>query len=155
MTPQVTLPRTQDIEAPTIAHRALAAYLATGLEIKLVQLVDSDDRLHRIRLPMAALQPLSEILSELADGNAVKIVPVHAELTTQEAADVLNVSRPYLVMLLETGKLAFYKTGKRRRIRFDDLMTYKQARDEASQSALDNLAAEAQELRMGYEAART
>jgi hypothetical protein len=53
-------------------------------------------------------------------------------------------------MLLETGKLAFYKTGKHRRIRFDDLMTYKQARDEASHSALDNLAAEAQELRMGY-----
>jgi len=155
MTPQVTLPRTQDIEAATIAHRALAAYLATGLETKLVQLVDSDDRLHRIRLPMAALQPLSEILSELADGNAVKFVPVHAELKTQEAADLLNVSRPYLVMLLETGKLAFHKTGKHRRIRFNDLMTYKQLRDEASQSALGNLAAEAQELRMGYEAART
>jgi len=150
MTPQVTLPRTQDIEAATIAHRALAAYLATGLEIKLVQLVDSDDRLHRIRLPMAALQPLSEILSELADGNAVKIVPVHAELTTQKAADVLNVSRPYLVMLLETGKLAFYKTGKHRRIRFDDLMAYKQARDEESQSVLNSLATEAQELRTGY-----
>ena len=151
MTTQVTLPRTQDIEAATTAQRELAAYLATGFETKLVQLVDSNDRSHPIRLPMAALQLLSEILSELADGNAVKVVPVHAELTTQEAADLLNVSRPYLVKLLETGKLAFYKTGKRRRIRFDDLMTYKQARDEASQSALDNLAAEAQELRMGYE----
>ena len=100
---------------------------------------------------MAALQLLREILSELADGNAVKVVPVHAELTTQEAADLLNVSRPYLVKLLETGKLAFHKTGKHRRIRFDDLMSYKQAREENSRLALDALAAEAQELSMGYE----
>ena len=155
MTPQVTLPRTQDIEAATTAQRELAAYLATGFETKLVQLVDSQGRLHSIQLPMAALQLLSEILSELADGNAVKIVPVHAELTTQEAADLLNVSRPYLVKLLETGKLAFHKTGKHRRIHFNDLMAYKQARDEESQSALDNLAADAQELGMGYGAART
>ena len=151
MTTQVTLPRTQDIEAATTAQRALAAYLATGFETKLVQLVDSNDRSHAIRLPMAALQLLREILSELADGNAVKVVPVHAELTTQEAADLLNVSRPYLVKLLETGKLAFHKTGKHRRIRFDDLMSYKQARDENSRQALDALATEAQELSMGYE----
>ena len=150
-TTQVTLPRTQDIEAATTAQRELAAYLATGFETKLVQLVDSNDRSHPIRLPMAALQLLSEILSELADGNAVKVVPVHAELTTQEAADLLNVSRPYLVKLLETGRLAFHKTGKHRRIRFDDLMSYKQARDEKSRQALDALAAEAQELSMGYE----
>jgi excisionase family DNA binding protein len=151
MTTQVTLPRTQDIEAATTAQRELAAYLATGFETKLVQLVDSNDRSHPIRLPVAALQLLSEILSELADGNAVKIVPVHAELTTQEAADLLNVSRPYLVKLLETDKLSFHKTGKHRRIRFDDLMSYKHARDEKNQLALDALAAEAQELRMGYE----
>jgi excisionase family DNA binding protein len=150
MTPQATLPRTQDIEAATIAHRALAAYLATGLETKLVQLVDSHDRADPINLPMAALQLLCESLSELADGNAVKIVPVHAELTTEEAADLLNLSHTYPVKLLETGKLAFHKTGKHRRIRLNDLMTYTQARDEASQSALDNLAAEAQELRLGY-----
>ncbi|HRX80740.1 MAG TPA: helix-turn-helix domain-containing protein [Pirellulaceae bacterium] len=151
MTTQVTLPRTQDIEAATTAQRELAAYLATGFETKVVQLIDSNNRSHPIRVPMAALLLLSEILSELADGNAVKIVPVHAELTTQEAADLLNVSRPYLVKLLETGKLAFHKTGKHRRIRFNDLMSYKQARDEKSQLALDTLTAEAQELRMGYE----
>lgn len=151
MTTQVTLPRTQDIEAATTAQRELAAYLATGFETKLVQLVDSNDRPHPIRLPMAALQLLSEILSELADGNAVKIVPVHAELTTQEAADLLNVSRPHLVKLLETDKLTYHKTGKHRRVRFDDLMAYKKARDEKSKQALDALAAEAQGLRMGYE----
>lgn len=151
MTPQITLPRTQDIEAATTAHRELAAYLATGLEAKLVQLVDSDDRLHRIRLPMSALQLLSEILSEMADGNAVRIVPVHAELTTQEAADLLSVSRPYVVKLLETGKLGFHNMGKHRRIWLKDLMTYKKVRDERSDLAIESLAAEAQELRMGYE----
>jgi excisionase family DNA binding protein len=152
MTPQITLPRTQDIEAATTAHRELAAYLATGLETKLVQLVDSDDRPHPIRLPMSALQLLSEILSELGDGNAVKIVPVRAELTTQEAADLLDVSRPYMVKLLETGKLAYHETGKHRRIRLNDLMAYKQVREERSTHAMESLAVEAQELRMGYEA---
>ncbi len=151
MTPQITLPCTQDIEAATTAHRELAACLAAGLETKLVQLVDSDDRLHRIRLPLAALQLLSGILSNLADGNAVKVVPVRAELTTQEAADLLDVSRPYLVKLLETGKLPFHKTVKRRRIRLNDLMAYKQVREERSTHAMESLAVEAQELRIGYE----
>lgn len=149
MTPQITLPSTQDIEAATTAHRELAAYLAAGLETKLVQLVDSDERLHRIRPPMAALQLLSEVLSELADGNAVKIVPVHAELTTQEAADLLDVSRPYLVKLLETGKLPFQKTGMHRRIQLNDLMAYKQVREERGTQAMESLAVEAQELRIG------
>lgn len=151
MNQHVTLPRSEDIEAATTAQRELAAYLATGLETKLVQLVDANDRSHAIELPATALQLLSDILSELADGNAVKIVPVHAELTTQEAADLLNVSRPHLVKLLENGALAHHKTGKHRRVRFDDLMAYKQARDDKSTQALDRLAAEAQELGLGYE----
>lgn len=151
MNQHVTLPRSQDIEAATTAQRELAAYLATGFETKLVQLVDANDHSHAIQLPATALQLLSDILSELADGNAVKIVPVHAELTTQEAADLLNVSRPHLVKLLESGTLAHHKTGKHRRVRFDDLMAYKQARDDRSTQALDRLAAEAQELGLGYE----
>ncbi|MFX6759798.1 helix-turn-helix domain-containing protein, partial [Acinetobacter baumannii] len=82
-------------------------------------------------------------------GNAVKVVPVHAELTTQEAADLLNVSRPHFVKLLEDGVLAFHRTGKHRRVRFADLMQYKEARERASEQAMAELAQQSQELGMG------
>ncbi|MGH8467310.1 MAG: helix-turn-helix domain-containing protein, partial [Pseudomonas sp.] len=106
---------------------------------------------HAIHLPVAALQLLGDVLAALADGNAVTIVPVHAELTTQQAADLLNVSRPHLVKLLESGKLPFHRTGKHRRVRFNDLMGYKNSRDAESMKILDALTIEAQELGMGYE----
>jgi len=78
-------------------------------------------------------------------------VPSHAELTTQEAADLLNVSRPHLVKLLEEGVLPFHKTGKHRRVLFADLMCYREQREGASHAAMDELAKQAQELRLGYE----
>lgn len=76
---------------------------------------------------------------------------MHPELTTQEAADMLNVSRPHLVKLLEEGVLPFHKTGRHRRVRFADLMVYRDARQKESESAMAELAAQAQQLRMGYE----
>jgi len=76
---------------------------------------------------------------------------VPAELTTQEAADLLNVSRPHLVKLLETNVLPHHKTGKHRRVRFADLMRFKAARDRMSEQAMEALAKQAQELGMGYE----
>jgi len=87
----------------------------------------------------------------LAGGNAVKVVPIRAELTTQEAADLLNVSRPHLVKLLESGVLRFHKAGKHRRVRFSDLMAYKTAQEQGSTAAMEELAAQAQVLQMGYE----
>ena len=82
---------------------------------------------------------------------AVKVVPIHAELTAQEAADMLNVSRPHLVKLLESGALPFHKAGKHRRVRFADLMAFKAERDRASSQAMEELARQDQELRLGYE----
>ena len=72
-------------------------------------------------------------------------------MTTQEAADLLNVSRPHLVKLLEDGVLPFHKTGKHRRVRFADLMLFKGQRDHASEQAMEELTKQAQALRMGYE----
>jgi excisionase family DNA binding protein len=114
-------------------------------------LVDETQHREVVELPTFALRLLGEILSELALGNAVKVVPIHAELTTQEGADMLNVSRPHLVKLLDNGALPHTKTGRHRRIKFADLMTYKEQRDLASRNAMDELAAQAQELGMGYE----
>jgi excisionase family DNA binding protein len=149
--PRTTLPAESEMEAAMRGQRDLAAYLRTHIDTQRIQILDEKDEAHQIELPTTALRLLLDILAELAAGNAVQVVPVHAELTTQEAADLLNVSRPYLVKLLEDGKLPFHKTGKHRRIRFSDLMAYKAARDAQSERLMDELVREAQALGMGYE----
>ncbi|WP_334030368.1 helix-turn-helix domain-containing protein [Burkholderia orbicola] len=145
------LPVEREVQAAVEGQRALAAYLATRTEIQRIQIFDDDNLAHQVELPTSALRLLVDILAELADGNAVKVVPVHAELTTQEAADLLNVSRPHLIKLLESKALPYHKTGKHRRVRFSDLMRYKTEREQASASAMEELSRQAQEFGMGYE----
>lgn len=147
----VSLPVEREVQAAQEGQRALAAFLATRLETQQIQIFDDKNQAHRVELPTSALRLLVDILAELAEGNAVKVVPVHAELTTQEAADMLNVSRPHLVKLLEEGALPFHRAGKHRRVRFAELMQFKAQRDQASEDAMAALAKQAQELGMGYE----
>ena len=103
-----------------------------------------------ITIPTSILPQLTEILSHIAQGDRVKIVPIKQELSTTEAASILNVSRPYLVELLESGKIPFRKVGVRRRILSQDLIAYKKHIDTQRNSTLVQLTAQAQELNMGY-----
>lgn len=103
-----------------------------------------------VELPVAALQLFARVLEEMARGNVVTLTPIHAELTTQEAADLLNVSRPYLCKLLDGGQLPHRKVGRHRRVRYTDLMAYKRREDAQRERALEELTAQAQELGMGY-----
>jgi excisionase family DNA binding protein len=148
---EASLPVAREVAAATQGQRQLAAFLSTQSDTQRIQIFDEKNEAHAVELPTSALRLLVDILSELADGNAVKVVPIHAELTTQEAADLLNVSRPHLVKLLETGALPFHKAGKHRRVRFADLMAYKAAQEKRSAEALQELADQAQALQMGYE----
>ncbi|CRM86267.1 helix-turn-helix domain-containing protein [Pseudomonas edaphica] len=149
--PKTILPLEKEVEAAVQGQRELASLLSTKFETQRIDIFDKEDKPHTLVLPTSALRLLVDILGELAIGNAVKVVPVHAELTSQEAADLLNVSRPHLVKMLEEGAIPFTKTGRHRRIRFSDLMAFKQRRDEESQEAMEALAQQAQALGMGYD----
>jgi excisionase family DNA binding protein len=140
-------------EADALLARESSRLLAThpiGKKASVrIQLLD-DDEAEALSVPASALRLFLHLLTEMSRGNAVTLIPTHAELTTQQAADLLNVSRPYMVKLLDEGKLPCRTVGKFRRVRFDDLMAYKRKDDDARAKVLDQLTAEAQELGMGY-----
>lgn len=113
-----------------------------------IRLQENDEA---VTIPRKALELLRFILSSMAEGKAVSLIPSDSDLTTQQAADMLNVSRPHLVKLLEKGALPFQKVGSHRRIQLEDLLRYEQQQAEQRQQHLQFLAQQAQELNLGYE----
>jgi excisionase family DNA binding protein len=115
--------------------RQLAPHLGSQRGLRM-QILEDDQPRETVAIPAAALRLLADMLTEMADGNAVTLIPIHAELTTQRAADFLNVSRPYLVSLLERGEIPYRKVGTHRRILFRDLLEYRRKSDAAREGAL-------------------
>jgi excisionase family DNA binding protein len=108
------------------------------------QLVGPDGQ--ATELPAEIYKLLVTVIDHLKAGNGVSIVPVHAELTTVEAAELLGVSRPHLIKQLETGAIPFRKVGSHRRVRLADLLAYRDRQDAEAQAALDELTRQAEEL---------
>ena len=145
------LPTTDEVTLAQESGRALSAVLQTRAETQQIEILDDKGAAHAVRLPVSALRLLVDVLTEIGEGNAVSIIPIHAELTTQEAADMLNISRPFLVQLLERGEIPFHKIGTHRRVRYQDVIAYKERIDAERRKTLEALAEQAQTLNMGYE----
>jgi excisionase family DNA binding protein len=109
-----------------------------------------DESEETVAIPASAFRLLHDILTEMAKGNGVTLVPVHSELTTEQAADILNVSQPFLVRLLDEGRIPCVKIGAHRQIQLQDLIEYKRHTEQERLKVLEELAAQAQELDMGY-----
>lgn len=103
-----------------------------------------------VTLPAQAFDLLMRVLAHLANGDAVTILPVHTEITTQQAADMLNVSRPHVIKLLDEGKIPFRKVGTHRRVPLRELLEFKRKDDAERRAIADELTAEAQRLGLGY-----
>jgi excisionase family DNA binding protein len=146
------LPTKEEAILAKNSSKKLDAYIDKVSPVQKIAFIkdDTNTESEAIAIPKEAVRLLIDILKQMAQGNAVTLIPIHAELTTQEAADILNVSRPYLVDLLESGKIPFRKVGTRRRVLYQDLMDYKERIDTKRMQTLEELAAQAQELDMGY-----
>ncbi len=103
-----------------------------------------------VKIPKIALDMLVQILSNMAEGKSITIIPSDAEISTQQAAEMLNVSRPHLVKLLEEGEITFRKVGSHRRIFLKDLLHYERSLKDQRRKSLEKLSQQAQELKYGY-----
>jgi excisionase family DNA binding protein len=129
-----------DLERETANQlRRLLALQASGAAN--LRLSDDEGKVAEITLTPAISKLLIDVLRPISRGDAVTLVPVMQMLTTQQAADILNVSRPFLVGLLEKGAIPFEAVGRHRRIKADDLFAYKADRDRRRSEALSELSA--------------
>jgi len=140
------IPSDEEVAQAREAGRQLARLLPEGQ--RPLRLVTEDNRHEMISIPPGAVRLFLDVLTQLGQGRAVTILPEKAELTTQDVADYLNVSRPYVVKLIESGRLPARLVGTRRRVAFDDLLKFDQEDRKARRAALDELARIDQELKL-------
>lgn len=145
--PETVSPTEADSRLAVESSRRLSRILGRQRKSLKVRVEQDEDA---IAIPMSAFRLLADILTEMGKGNAVTLIPINAELTTQQAADILNVSRPFLIEQLEKGIIPFRRVGTHRRILFRDLMSYKQAIDQNRLRALEQLSALDQKHGLGY-----
>ena len=131
-------PTREEREIALAAMEAIANTATTGGALRL-------DRA-AVELPPAIGQMVLALLKQITQGEAVAVVSIGADLTTQQAADILDVSRPHLIKLLEAGDLPYHMTGSHRRVRASDAIAFRASRDAMRDKALDELAALGQQI---------
>ena len=144
--PIPTIPTDQDAVLAREASRILDAKSASegALRVRLIE--TGDEPPATLELPAAAVRLLKDLLREMAAGHAVTLVPIESEITTQQAADLLNVSRPYVVGLIDQGKLPARMVGPQRRVMLADVLAYKVESKTKARAALREMVAIDQEL---------
>jgi len=133
---QIQKPSKLDQKIAIESYNALAAVMA---QLNSAQPeIEIEETSERIKIPLSALKLLGDILKAMGEGKFISLVPIATEVTTQAAAEILGCSRPHLVKLLEDGEIAFTKVGKHRRIKFDDIMNYRnQMKQQQKQNIID------------------
>ena len=144
LTQSAQMPTEEETQISKESSRILAAHISHKNHH--LKIVEDDGSEQSATIPAAAYRLLVDILTQMSRGNAVTIIPIHAELTTQEAADLINVSRPFLIKQIEAGEIPHHKVGRHRRVRFADLMEYKKNIDTARSKVLDEIVAISEEL---------
>ena len=145
MTDIVIHPPTSDADHLAAARDEIAALLEQQPPYVVVG-ADGD----HIELPASAFEALGKVVEAMSRGESVTVMPHDKQLTSQEAADILFVSRPHLIKLLDRGDLPFHRVGSHRRIRIDDVLAYRDRRDAAQRVALHELTRLSEELPGGY-----
>ena len=133
------LPSIEEIQNANALRRILAAEIGEGEPVQL-ELVGEDGKASSITLMPAVARSLLELLRHVSQGRSVTLVPMDAMLTTQKAADLLNVSRPHLIKLIDQGVLGHEMVGKHRRLRAEDVLAYRNERTREREAALSELA---------------
>ncbi|MDJ0899173.1 MAG: excisionase family DNA-binding protein [Xenococcus sp. MO_188.B8] len=143
---KIPIPTKADIELSARSSRVLASLTNSHQGTQKITVESERGKEESLMIPSVAYELLIDILSQISQGNAVTIVPVKAELSTQQAANLLNVSRPYLIKLLESREIPYHKVGKHRRVLAQDLYKYKTDIDAKRSQSLDELTALSEEL---------
>lgn len=136
-------------EMARVAQRCIVESLDRSKAAEIV-LTSDDGELPAVSLPPNSLRLIAQVLGALSEGKAVTVVPAERELSTLEAANLLNVSRPFLIKQMEAQKLPFRMVGSHRRITAEDLMAYRQTMHAGQAAALKTLADDAAALGLDY-----
>ncbi len=147
---ELTTPSPADTQLAQESSQRLAKIIGAKKQTAELRIQPEGGEEESISIPVSVLGLFTEILTELGKGNAVTLLPIHAELTTQQAADLLNVSRPFLIELLDKGEIPHQKVGARSHVLLQDLIAYKRKTDQRRLPALEELSALDQELGLGY-----
>jgi len=140
-------PSVEEIDAARVAARRLSKVRGLGRSISfVVEPQENQEPEEPITLPLNIFKSIVKMLIEMGNGNAVQVVPVQAELTTQQAADLLNVSRPHLIKLLDQQRIPFRMVGTHRKLAAQDVFAYRDKTDHSRRDALARMVAMDEEL---------